>query len=101
MEWRLIPSLAADFALEVSPCDLGLPWTWLDALALTLRYQVPIIPATTHSWWEVSGKDIVLLGIPLCMTAERYAFLLEIYHWLAWPLFLIGVATQVFRGRSG
>lgn len=87
-------------AIEISPSDLNIPWTWGDTLALTLRYQVPIIPNMTHQWWEASGRPLYIKGIGnIPLTAEQYAFGVEIYHWVAWSLFLIGAATQVFRGK--
>ncbi|QXD17043.1 hypothetical protein GQ464_008970 [Rhodocaloribacter litoris] len=82
--------------LEASPRDLGVDWTWHDGLAMTLRYQVPIIPAVTHTWWEAGGGRLPVLGL----TAERYALWLTLYHWIAWPLFLIWLAARVVRGRQ-
>jgi len=83
---------------EVGPTHLGRSWAWPDALALTLRYQVPIIPAATHGGWE-AGSRRAFPGIPT--PAEHYALFLAVYHWLAWPLFLIWVAARIVRGRSG
>lgn len=75
-------------------------WTWRDALALTLRYQVPIIPSTTHSWWEASENPVRLLGLDTGINAQDYALLVTAYHWIAWPLFLIWIAGLVVRGRK-
>ena len=81
--------------LTISPAQLGAPWRFTDAAALTVRYQVPIIGVLTHSRWEASPRS--LSGGFL--SAEGYAFWVELYHWFAWPLFLIGVAAHAFRGR--
>lgn len=86
-------------AFELSPVDLDFDWTWRDALALTIRYQVPIIPGLTHQWWEAGGRLVCTPGVKICVGAEQYAFGVEIFHWVAWPLFLIGAAAQVFRGK--
>jgi hypothetical protein len=81
--------------LAVSPEALGVPWSLTDALALTVRYQVPIIGVLTHDRWEASPRPLPVIGA----SAENYAFWLELYHWIAWPLFLIGAAAGAFRGR--
>lgn len=95
--------------LEIHPDDrrLGYPWTFGDDLALTVRYQVPIIPLLTHSRWEASEDRIgdenrFVNSIPGLreVRAEHYAEFLVIYHSIAWPLFLIWLASLVVRGRK-
>ncbi|OJX02289.1 MAG: hypothetical protein BGO72_00870 [Burkholderiales bacterium 70-64] len=81
--------------LAISPAQLGTPWRFTDAMALTVRYQVPIIGVLTHNRWEASARSLPG-GF---LSAEGYAFWVELYHWIAWPLFLIGVAARAFRGR--
>lgn len=81
---------------KLNVCPNKDQWTKLDALALSLRYHVPIVSSMTHTWWEAGTKTIPGTGI----TAERYALIVEVYHWIAWPLFLIGAAALVFRGRQ-
>ena len=81
--------------LAVGPDQLGVEWSLTDAFALTVRYQVPIIGVLTHDRWEASARPLPVLGA----SAEDYAFWIEIYHWIAWPLFLIGAAAGAFRGR--
>lgn len=88
--------------LEIRAADIerfktDFNWTWPDALALTLRYQIPIMPSLTHTWWEASENRIpFLFGI----TAQHYALGLTIYHWIAWPLFLVWITARVVRGRQ-
>ena len=82
--------------LDRHPASIpGVNWGWGDAMVLTLRYHVPILTSLTHNWWEASGQPI-FSGF----TAEHYAFLVQVYHWIAWPLFLLGAAAQVFRGKQ-
>lgn len=78
---------------ELHP-EPGNNWTSKDALALALRYQIPMIAYFTHNRWEASSKMT-----PIGVTVEQYAFFISIYHWIAWPIFLISVASQVFRGK--
>ena len=52
-------------------------WTWADSLALTVRYQVPIIPVVTHERWEASNHRL-----PIGVTAEQYALGLTLYSGL-------------------
>lgn len=78
--------------LDLSPGE----WDWEDALALTIRYHVPIVPSLTHARWEASAHRLRYLGI----SAEQYALWLTVYHWIAWPLFLIWLAARVVRGRQ-
>jgi hypothetical protein len=106
-------------SLEISPDVLArLPeyehvdWSTADALALTLRYQLPIIPFFTHDRWEASSRELAVpprwmadwMGteerVEVGISAEEYAFLLTLWHWLAWPLFLIGAAAWAYRGRQ-
>lgn len=86
---------AAALPLAISPTQLGMPWRFTDAVALTVRYQVPIIGVLTHNRWEASPRSLPG-GF---LSAEGYAFWVELYFWIAWPLFLIGVAARAFRGR--
>lgn len=92
---ELMPNGSRTPELSLTRIEPG-SWTWHDSLALTLRYQVPIIPSVTHGWWEASGRRLPGLGI----TAEQYALWLTVYHWIAWPLFLIWLAARVVRGRQ-
>jgi hypothetical protein len=87
--------------LETSPdkirTDGTEKWNRADAAALTLRYQVPIIPIMTHGWWEANSSQIKYFrGI----TAEQYALFLYYYHWIAWSLFLIWLAARIVRGKQ-
>lgn len=91
-----VPADSDTRAIELTPNDLHYEWAWTDALALTLRYQVPIIPGLTHSRWEAGGAMLYSTRL----TVEQYAFWLAIYHWIAWPLFLIWLTTRVVRGRQ-
>ena len=73
----------------------GVHWTVGDSMILSLRYQVPIITALTHGGWEASDKPLFLN-----FTAEDYAFVMQIYHAIFWPIFLLGIAGQIIRGRQ-
>lgn len=73
----------------------GVVWSTSDGAILALRYHVPILNSLTQSWWEASGTPL-FRGF----TAEHYASIVEFYHWIAWPIFLLGAAAQVFRGRQ-
>lgn len=85
-------------AMELPPTVIFGPrsWTLTDSFVLSLRYHVPIIQAVTHGWWQAGGNPI--FGLPL--TAEQYAFFISAYSWIAWPVFLIWIATKVVRGRQ-
>ena len=82
------------FIPEINPSPPE-DWTLVDAVALSFKYQIPIINSLTHGRWEASSK-VTSLGV----TAEQYAFYLSIYHWIAWPIFLIGMTAKVFRGKK-
>ena len=87
----------APTALDVTPSTIfgAGTWSWVDSLALTVRYQVPIIPAVTHERWEASDHRL-----PIGITTEQYALGLALYSWIAWPLFLVWLAARIVRGRQ-
>ncbi|MGH9141942.1 MAG: hypothetical protein ACRD2I_12490 [Vicinamibacterales bacterium] len=84
-------------ALDITPTAIFGPgtWSWVDSMALTVRYQVPIIPALTHERWEASDHQL-----PIGVTTEQYALGLVLYSWIAWPLFLVWLAARIVRGRQ-
>lgn len=88
--------LGADLELTPDRIFDAAYWSWQDALALTLRYQVPIVPSITHTWWEAGGASLPMVHL----SAERYALWLSIFHWIAWPLFLVWLAARVVRGQQ-
>ena len=70
-------------------------WNFIDGGILAAKYQIPIITASGYDRWVASSK-VTALGI----TAEQYSFWISVYHWLAWPIFLIGMTAKVFRGKK-
>jgi len=99
LDLKVAPAGASNAAqaLDVTPSSIfgAGAWSWVDSLALTIRYQVPIIPAVTHERWEASDHRL-----PIGMTTEQYALGLSLYSWIAWPLFLVWLAARVVRGRQ-
>jgi hypothetical protein len=81
--------------LELSPKSLGQEWTILDAFGLTLRYAVPIAPIAIYDRWEAGSRPLVM-----GFTAERFAGIVSLWSWVAWPLFLIGFVAGAFRGKK-
>jgi hypothetical protein len=82
---------------EASPAEFDaqtVNWGFWDAAALTLRYQVPIVPWAVHERWEASRRPL-----RPGFTAEHYALLVQIVSWIVWPLFLISVAAGFVRRR--
>src|SRR5690606_22492162 len=73
--------------------DAAEAWGFWDAVGLTLRYQVPIVPLAVHERWEASRRPL-LPGF----TAEHYALVVQLVSWLALPVLLIYIATGVVRG---
>ncbi len=80
---------------DLSPTELDYPWKWEDGLALTVRYVVPLAPLITHDRWEASRTRT-----PLGPTAEQVAAFVQIYNWIAWPLFLLMATARAVRGKQ-
>lgn len=70
-------------------------WKFQDAVVMTAKYQIPIVSLFTHDRWTPSSR-LTGLGI----TVEQFMFCVNIYNWLAWPIFLIGMTAEVFRGKK-
>lgn len=79
--------------------DANGPWTWSDAIFLTLRYHVPVLDLGIQSEWKAGQRELAL-G-PLSFTPEKWAAAAQGYSFIAWSLLLIGLSVQVFRGKQG
>lgn len=71
-----------------------------------LSNHVPIVPIVSDAKWELADDRPLLIGagghvwrIPF-LTPADYGLAIRIAFWIAWPLFLIGVAANIQRRRS-
>jgi hypothetical protein len=85
-------TLASDSGLR----EISKNWNWRDGFAMSIRYQVPIVESLTHNRWEASSQRLPIFYV----RAEMYALFLVIWNWVAWPLFLIGIGANIYRGRK-
>ncbi|MCW5898119.1 MAG: hypothetical protein KIT10_02530 [Flavobacteriales bacterium] len=83
--------------MEYTPYELVHEWTWQDAMGLSIRYVIPLAPLVTHERWE-AGRTAAFEGSRV--TAEQVAMWVQLYNWIAWPLFLIFMAARAFRGKQ-
>lgn len=91
-------------------------WNGVEIGRLMITYHVPIISVVDSPRWELAsdGPMQVSVGLPgvepvyrgeipvlsPLMTPATYGLLVRLISWIAWPLFLIGVATNLQR-RGG
>jgi hypothetical protein len=91
---------AVDDQNEIDPNDLHEKWTKWDAMALALRYHVPLFESRTHDRWEASGSDAKIGTYYLPARMETIAFIIEVFYWIALPILLLGFAAWAFRKRE-
>lgn len=88
----------------VRPDELGFTWGAPDGLWLALRYHIPVVPLGARDIWQPTN-DAARLPWPadspvlLPFSAEGYAYVIYLLHWIVWPLFLYGLGRKVIRDR--
>lgn len=89
-------------------------WTTVDSVWVTLGYGVPIVEFWTADWeaselrFGVFPESGVIRNVAEFISpslaqskikVNTAAMLTKIFGFVAWPIFLIGIATRVFRGK--
>ncbi len=93
---------------EVHPRDVGHPWSWKDALIMTVRYHVPIIGNALSPRFEPSRQPLALPrwmyaswspvpALPALFLANAMSWI----NWLLWPWLLIVVTRKVRIRMAG
>lgn len=85
---------------EIHPHELHEKWTKWDAIALALRYHVPLFESRTHDRWEASGSNAKICDFYLRARMETVALIIEVVYWIALPILLLGFAAWAFRKRE-
>lgn len=88
---------------EIHPKELHAEWKISDAIALALRYHIPLFESRTHDRWEASEHEVDLGTIGrfhLAPRMETIAFVIEVIYWVALPILLLGFAAWAFRKRE-
>lgn len=89
---------------EVHPYDLDVEWNTSDAIALALRYHIPLFESRTHDRWEASENKLdsgVRIGkFHLSARMETIAFAIEVIYWVMLPILLLGFVAWAFRKRE-
>lgn len=80
---------------EHRPDSLGKTWRVSDALALTVRYAVPLIQSGTHDRWEASENR--MLGWRW-LTPELIAWVNTMFGWTCLPFVVIYLGAKAVRG---
>jgi len=90
------PEPAARFSgANLSPADLGQQWGTGDGVVLAFKYHVPPAPLLVHERWEASRTKLFSW-----ITAAHYAGFVQVFSWIAVPLWLVGLTSKVVRGRQ-
>ncbi|MEZ6018919.1 MAG: hypothetical protein R3F17_02140 [Planctomycetota bacterium] len=108
---RLLPLSAEPTAAE---------WTATEATQAIANLFVPIVTFVTHPRWELTGERDLQLAIPWRvhpasdqtgipqfetvtvhgLSAGMFGILVRTMFWVAWPMLLIGLASDLQRRRS-
>lgn len=78
-------------------------WGLGSAILVTLRYHIPMLPFSIREDWRPSpfrlvvGESVAKGGK---FTAEDYAFLVSLFHWIWWPMVLLNWAGIIKRRRA-
>lgn len=92
-------------SVEIHPSDLTgqiSEWGCSDAVALALRYHIPLFESRTHDRWEASGNRLQVGFGKMSRTIrmETIAFAIEVIYWIALPMLLLGFVAWAFRKRE-
>lgn len=97
----LLPKTITPALERISPSEInGVTWGGPDGALLAARYGIPVANFFAHDGWKASSTPAKLSQTQLCFSPEFFGNLLAAFGWIAWPLWLIGLARSSVRDRQ-
>ena len=84
---------------QITPSETGASWGLLDGTLLAARYGIPVANLFVHDRWEASSSPKLHVG-EFRLVPEHLGGYLAVLGWIAWPLWLIGLARAAVRDKQ-
>lgn len=82
-------------------------WTHVEQARILIANHIPIATIVGTPRWELAEKRPLHVQVPFVgvqkiefISPAAYGLFVRILHWLAWPLFLVGIAANLQRRRD-